>query len=324
MVYDKKLRVIDANFLYLIGAILFFTIGFYFQNLNLELGLVITQYLLILLPPIMYLFLRKISIKETLRLNKISVKHSLLIVCITLLMYPTAVVANALFMAILSLLGNLNIPELPTANNASQYILLMAIISISAGICEEVFFRGFILAGYENLGVKKAIIISSILFGAFHFNLYNLFGPIVLGLVFSYLVTLTNSLYAGIIGHIVNNGFAVTLGFILNISSDYIEKAQEAAVEVPTTYALLVNVIFFGIIAVIMALVAFKLISIIKKDMKKQKSFLYWNNFSSEELKYEEEMKKTVLLKDYLPLLLVLPLYAITAFMQIREIISLG
>ena len=324
MVYDKKLRVIDANFLYLIGAILFFTIGFYFQNLNLELGLVITQYLLILLPPIMYLFLRKISIKETLRLNKISVKHSLLIVCITLLMYPTAVVANALFMAILSLLGNLNIPELPTANNASQYILLMAIISISAGICEEVFFRGFILAGYENLGVKKAIIISSILFGAFHFNLYNLFGPIVLGLVFSYLVTLTNSLYAGIIGHIVNNGFAVTLGFILNISSDYIEKAQEAAVEVPTTYALLVNVIFFGIIAVIMALVAFKLISIIKKDMKKQKSFLYWNNFSSEELKYEEEMKKPVLLKDYLPLLLVLPLYAITAFMQIREIISLG
>lgn len=324
MVYDKKLRVIDANYLYLIGAILFFTIGFYFQNLNLELGLVITQYLLILLPPIMYLFLRKISIKETLRLNKISVKHSLLIVCITLLMYPTAVVANALFMAILSLLGNLNIPELPTANNASQYILLMAIISISAGICEEVFFRGFILAGYENLGVKKAIIISSILFGAFHFNLYNLFGPIVLGLVFSYLVTLTNSLYAGIIGHIVNNGFAVTLGFILNISSDYIEKAQEAAVEVPTTYALLVNVIFFGIIAVIMALVAFKLISIIKKDMKKQKSFIYWNNFSSEELKYEEEMKKTVLLKDYLPLLLVLPLYAITAFMQIREIISLG
>jgi len=153
----KRLRVIDANILYLIAAILFFTIGFYFQTLSLKLGLIITQYLLILLPPILYLIIKKIPIKTTMRFKKISIKHGILVMCITLLMYPLAVCANTLFMILMSLLGNLNIPELPTASSTSEYIILMLIISISAGICEEVFFRGFILSGYENFGEKMQL-----------------------------------------------------------------------------------------------------------------------------------------------------------------------
>lgn len=324
MLEVKRLKVADANILYLIGAILFFTIGFYFQNLSLEVGLVITQYLLILLPPVLYLQSKKIPIKRTMRLNKISRKHSLLVACITLLMYPTAVLANAIMMALLSLLGNLNIPELPTATNASEYILLMFIISISAGICEEVFFRGFILPGYEGLGAKKAIIISSILFGVFHFNIYNLLGPIVLGLVFSYLVILTDSLYAGIIGHIVNNGFAVTLGFILNAFSDLLEGNQEAAADISTTAALSITIVFFGAIAIITALIAFRIIKIIKKDMNQQKKLSRWNNFEEDGLEYEIEIQDPVFLKDYLPLLLVLPLYLIVVILQVKEIMHLG
>ncbi|SNT08438.1 hypothetical protein SAMN05446037_103825 [Anaerovirgula multivorans] len=324
MLDEKRLKVVDANILYLIGAILFFTVGFYFQNLSLELGLVITQYLLILLPPIIYLQMKKISIKKTMRFNKISTKHGLLVVCITLLMYPTAVFANAVLMALLSLLGNLNIPELPTATNTSEYILLLLIISISAGICEEVFFRGFILPGYEGLGVKKAMIISSILFGVFHFNIYNLFGPIVLGLVFSYLVILTDSLYAGIIGHMVNNGFAVTLGFLLNTLSRFLEGNQEAAADISTTAALAMTVIFFGIIATITAFIALKLANIIKKDMDQQKKLSRQNNFDQDRLEYEIEIQDPVFLKDYLPLLLVLPLYLLVVLLQVKEIIYLG
>ena len=114
-------------------------------------------------------------------------------------------------MTIISFLGNLNIPQLPMATNKSEYVKLLFIISVSAGICEEIFFRGFVLSGYERMGKRRAIIFSAILFGFFHFNIYNLAGPIILGLIFGYLVIETGSIFAGMIGHMVNNGFAVTL-----------------------------------------------------------------------------------------------------------------
>ncbi|MCC5909697.1 MAG: CPBP family intramembrane metalloprotease [Clostridiaceae bacterium] len=317
MTNTKSLKVYDANALYLIGAILFFTIGFYAQNLNLKLGLIITQYILILLPPIIYLMIKKMPLKTTLRLNKIKFKHALLVGIITILMYPTAVFANALFMTLMSLLGNLNIPELPSATNPREYIILMLIISISAGICEEVFFRGFILSGYERLGAKRAIVISSILFGVFHFNLYNLFGPIVLGLVFSYLVLLTNSLYAGIIGHIVNNGFAVTLGYMINRFMPLIEENQDAAVEQSTTVALFFSVVFFGVVAVGAGLLALKLINIIKRDY----SIVESQSVFTEE---NEVIPNTTQPKEFIPLLFVAPLFILVVFIQLAEIISLG
>lgn len=316
MLNKKKLKVLDANLLYLIGAILFWTIGAYFQHRSLESGLIITQYGVILLPPIIYIMAKKMNIKETLKLNKISFKHGFLVACITILTYPAAVFGNALMMAIMSLLGNLNIPELPTATSSSEYLILMFIISISAGICEEVFFRGFVLSGYERMGKKKAIVLSAVLFGFFHFNLYNLIGPIVLGLVFGYLVIETNSIFAGMIGHIVNNGFAVTLGFLLNSISNFLpdmEAASEAAVEMPTSLVMLTSALLFGVISIITLLIAYQLVKIIKKDRE---------NLN---LKVEDEDKDTkVKGYEFIPLIFTGILFMIIVIAQIREIISLG
>jgi uncharacterized protein len=314
MIEERKLKVLDANILYLLGAILFFTVGYYVQTRDLKWGLLITQYILVLLPPVLYLLAKKINIKKALKLNKISVKHGFLAACITLLMYPTAVFANSLFMAVMSLLGNLNIPELPAASDLKEFAVLIFVISISAGICEEVFFRGFMLSGYENLGSGKAIIISAVLFGFFHFNLYNLFGPIVLGLVFGYLVMLTNSIYAGIIGHIINNGFALSLSFLLSKAAERLEEINPSQMEMSTSFQLFISVVFFGILAFITGFCAYYLINIIKKDMERMK----------EETIEEEELEKTTNRWEYMPLLLVVPLFLLIAIMQIKEIITLG
>jgi len=308
MLNKKRLKVLDANLLYLIGAILFWTLGAYVQGRSLQSGLIITQYVIILLPPIIYIKAKKLNIKETLKLNKISFKHGFLVACITILTYPAAVFANALLMTIMSLIGNLNIPQLPTATSSSEYLILMFVISISAGICEEVFFRGFILSGYERMGKKRAIILSAILFGFFHFNLYNLMGPIVLGLVFGYLVVETNSIFAGMIGHIVNNGFAVTLGFILNLVSEVLpnmDTASEAAVELPTSIAMLSSTIVFGIISAVTVLIAYQLVKIIKKDRAELNSKVC-----------SDETKVEVKGVEFTPLII--------AIAQIKEIISLG
>lgn len=320
MVSKVKLKVFDANLLYLIGALLFVSVGAYVQRMDLKLGLIITEYILILLPPLIYLKVKKISIKDTLRLNKIRFKHITLIVLITICIYPTALVGNAILMFLLSLLGNLNIPELPTAKNIEQYITLLFVISISAGICEEVFFRGFILRGYESLGKKKAIIFSAILFGIFHFNVYNLMGPIVLGLVFGYLVYLTDSIFAGIVGHIVNNGLAVTLGFISNYLLSKLQTAQDTVPEMPMTVMLLYYIVIFGILAVAFGYLAYFLVGIIKKDIiegpVENSIHEYSNAMEENELKLQWW--------ELIPLYFVIPIILWVLYIQIGEIIKLG
>ena len=316
MTEQKRLRVLDANILYLVGAILFWTIGVYFQSKDLQTGLIITQYIIILLPPIIYIMAKRLSVKEVLKLNKISFKHVFLIICITILVYPAAIFGNALLITIISLLGNLNIPQLPMATNRGEYLVLIFIISISAGICEEIFFRGFILSGYERMGKKKAVIFSAILFGIFHFNIYNLLGPIILGLVFGYLVLETGSIFAGMVGHIVNNGFAVTLGYILNLAADFIpgtDAAGEMAVDMSVSLAMLVSTIMFGIISVITLSIAYQLMKIIKRDREKSGLEIY-------DKVGETDVKKA----EFIPLIFTGILFIIVIAIQIREIISLG
>ncbi|MCD5410100.1 MAG: CPBP family intramembrane metalloprotease [Clostridiales bacterium] len=331
---EKKIGIFDANILYLIGAFLFIFLGSYVQMKEILSGLLITQIFIILIPPLLYLALKKVSIKRTMRLNKLSIKHGLLIVVITFLMYPVAVTANAIGMFILSLFGNLSIPQLPMPTHFMGYVKAMAVISLAAGVCEEIFFRGFILSGYEKLGKRNAIIISAILFGIFHLNIYNLLGPIVLGLVFGYFVVLTNSIYAGIIGHIVNNGIAVTLGFIMikaqEMLQEYIEVAGEASVELSTTQAMLVSLLVFGFIAVITSTIAYFLARIIKRDLEEiETSYSPENPYNFEEESHIEidnivhNESKYGLLK-YFPIIIVIGVFIFFVYMQITEIIKLG
>ena len=314
MVNHKKLMVLDANLLYLIGALIFWTIGSYVQSTHLLGGLLITQYVLILLPPVIYAKVKNVSIQETFRLNKISFKHGVIVVMITILTYPVAVFTNALIMTIMSLMGNLNIPALPTASTGSEYLIHMLIISVSAGICEEMFFRGFVLSGYERLGRRKAIVLSAILFGVFHFNLYNLMGPMMLGLVFGYLVIETDSIFAGMIGHMTNNGFAVTLGFLANAASKMvgdIEAGGEVAAGVSTTAVMIGTTILFGIISVITLFIAYRLVKVIRKDRGTMRI-------------QEDEAQPHVRKSEFIPLIIPACLFILVAVLQIREIISLG
>ncbi|MBM7615917.1 type II CAAX endopeptidase family protein [Alkaliphilus hydrothermalis] len=324
---ERKLRVLDANLLYLICGILFITIGGYLQSKNLWSGLIITQYLIVLAPPVLYLLLRKINIKKTMRVNKISVKHGFLVALITILMYPTALFANTVFMFLLSLLGNLNVPQLPMPENIREYLIMIPIVSLTAGLCEEVLFRGFVMAGYERLGKKRAIIISAVLFGFFHMNIYNLMGPIVLGLVFGYLVVVTDSIFAGVIGHMVNNGFALTLGFGVNYimqKVDLEKYAQADKPEVSTTVSLLVSAIFFAGLGIAFGLIGYQLIKIIKRDMDAKQDKLHDGQVENREEEIQNEQHKQTRTIEFLPLALMFVGIIFFAFLQVREIIHLG
>jgi len=141
---------------------------------------------------------------------------------------------------------------IPTATNTAEYLLLFAVIAGSAGICEEIFFRGVILNGYESeVGLKWGAVFSGLLFGIFHFNPQNFFGPIILGIVFSYLVQLTGSIIAGIVAHMANNGIAVTMGYMLNVFEGGTGTLAAEEVVFESVGVILGVMVFYCVIAIV-------------------------------------------------------------------------
>src|SRR5690606_39241787 len=74
-----------------------------------------------------------------------------------------------------------------------------------------------ILSGVRSrFGKTATIIIVGILFGLFHMSIYRLIPTTVLGILISYIVLSTGSIYNGIVFHLVNNGTAVILEMLDN------------------------------------------------------------------------------------------------------------
>ena len=214
-------KILEANLFYFMIAFLLLFLGSKAQQWDLFKGLIITEYLIILLPTVLIIVIRNSivggsSLKRVLRLNPISIKQAVLIPIITIFCYPIAVFFNYIGILIISRFGSIKPTPIPVPQGALDLLVALFVVSISAGICEEVMFRGFMMKAYEKIGVKKAIIITSILFGVFHFNPQNLLGPIFLGGVFAILLIKTNSIYSAILSHAVNNAFALFLSMGLS------------------------------------------------------------------------------------------------------------
>lgn len=237
----KKPKILEVNIFYLIIAILLLTIGGIAQTYDLFSGLLITEYILILLPVIGYLKFKGYNIKQILRLNKVKFKDAFLIILITILMYPVATFINSIILIIISLFGELKPTPIPTPSSSSFYLLGLFVIGVTPGICEEVMFRGLIMQGYSKKGYKKAIFISALLFGIFHFNIQNLLGPIFLGVVFGFIVYKTNSLIAAMIAHATNNAFAWSLTYILGNIQNEARNIQNVDIGLSETLQLVIS-----------------------------------------------------------------------------------
>jgi sodium transport system permease protein len=93
---------------------------------------------------------------------------------------------------------------------ASLWVVWLA-IAITPAVCEEAFFRGLILSGLRRLGVWPAVIICALLFGLAHSSIYRLLPTIFIGLLLTWLVWRTGSIWTSIVAHALNNGIAATL-----------------------------------------------------------------------------------------------------------------
>jgi membrane protease YdiL (CAAX protease family) len=104
-----------------------------------------------------------------------------------------------------------NIPDLELIFSIPSMVIIITI----QPVCEEIFYRGFLLDKISSLTSEKiAIVITGILFGTAHLIYANIYPAIltsILGMIFAYVVIKTKSLTTGIIAHIAYNIISIAL-----------------------------------------------------------------------------------------------------------------
>lgn len=108
-------------------------------------------------------------------------------------------------------------------------------MGIVAPIFEEFIMRGIILAGLLNrYSPRKAIIVSALIFGLWHFNIVQSVNATLIGLLLGIIYYKTNSLILCIALHMTNNIFAA----IMDVVKEYMGYS-------PTVISFLLGVIIF-------------------------------------------------------------------------------
>lgn len=222
----KNPSLAHVGAIYSICLFLFFFVGSKFQRWDFNKGNLATQFILILLPPIIFLVLFKFDVKKVLRLNKIRPKTLVIIFFLIASSMPLVGMFNLLNHFLVKILfGKVEILQLPIEDNFPGVLISVFIIGVVAGICEEVLFRGVIQRGFERYGIKRAIIITALLFGLMHLDFQRLFGTFLLGALIGFIVYRTNSLYSGMFAHFANNSIAVLLTLYASKAGGTIESS---------------------------------------------------------------------------------------------------
>lgn len=119
----------------------------------------------------------------------------------------------------------------------------LVIIGVFAAIGEEMLFRGVVLKMFrEYLNVHLAVVLSAMLFSAFHGQFYGFLPRALLGVLFGYVFIWSGTLWVPIILHFLFNSVSVVVAWFYNtgrISTDYSEFGESSE-----TWVILVSALF--------------------------------------------------------------------------------
>jgi membrane protease YdiL (CAAX protease family) len=129
-----------------------------------------------------------------------------------------------------------------------EFFSALLVIAVTAGIGEELIFRGLIqrkLLLITN-NPHAAIWIAAAIFSAIHFQFYGFLPRLVLGALMGYLYYYSGNIWIPIFAHIFNNGLAVILMHLVNQKkiSPEIEKLDT----VPMPYVIISSVLCAGLL----------------------------------------------------------------------------
>lgn len=188
---------------------------------------------LFVMPLILYCIFLKVKAKQVFKscnFEKIGVVAILISIVLGLLCFFINIAVSSLFNGILTFTGY----RFPSGSGEMDYstwhfFLELVIVCVLPAVCEEFIHRGILLQGIKHAGFKKAIVISSLLFGLLHFNVQQFFYAFIIGLILGFVSVVAKNIFPAMIIHFVNNAVSIYLDYASNrgwLFGDVLDKFE--------------------------------------------------------------------------------------------------
>ena len=179
---------------------------------NEYMSVIILQMMIFLLPGSLWCMLKGESYIKNLRISAPKLDSILLIVSAAVVMMSGGVLIGMMFEGLDSLSNNFSLYDTFISKrdgSVSNTLYLVLAYAALPALCEEFIYRGILCHEYEEKGVFRAVVLSSLFFGLLHFNVQNLLVYFFCGCILALVLYATRSLWGAVIAHFVYNLFGV-------------------------------------------------------------------------------------------------------------------
>jgi membrane protease YdiL (CAAX protease family) len=242
-----------------LSAMLIFGTDFSENTNGVRIATMLSQFLFLLAPTLLFANYQTTDLKKFLRLNKpkfsqivwaivgvFSLSQALQVVVTLQEKIPLPTELQTLIDTFKRMMEEMY-KSLVTANSIPELLFVVLVVAVVPALCEEILFRGVVQQNFERgLGTKRGFIVTGILFGAYHLNPFLIIPLCALGVYFSFLVARSESIWVSIVAHFFNNALAC-LAVYLNLGDDFLVsgKPEELSLAELLTTSIVSGIIFF-------------------------------------------------------------------------------
>ena len=179
---------------------------------NEYMSVIILQTMIFLLPGAIWCMLKGDKYITGLRISAPRPDSVLLIISASLLMITGGLFVGMMFAGLDGLSHSFSLYDTFISKqdgSVSNALYLVLAFAALPAVCEEFIYRGILCREYEDRGVFRAIIVSSLFFGLLHFNLANLPVYFFCGAILALVMYATRSVWGAVITHFLYNLFGV-------------------------------------------------------------------------------------------------------------------
>ena len=241
---QKNLYPDEVAMVFMTAAALYLLIGMRLQTWNLALGLPLSQFLILAGLPILYLKITNRKLLEVMSFKMPPLKISLL----AILSVPAFIVLGAHLKWLCKIIGIQSAEDgagdvVAMLLGDHKLFITILIVAVTPAICEEILFRGVMLNGLKKFSLPLILVVEGVLFAGMHMSLANFPVLALMGAFMAYLVICSGSIGVSMIFHVLNNGLAVFLGYL--VSENYwIESEVENFVMHKLTFIVSLVIVF--------------------------------------------------------------------------------
>ena len=220
---------------------------------------VLTLFLLPLFLNCVFLEVSPKQVFKSCNFEKINIQTILISFMLGILCFFINVAVSSLFTGILTFTGYRYPGYSAVESNYSigNFFLQVFTVACLPAFCEEFLHRGIVLQGIKHIGFKKAIVISSLLFGLLHFNIGQVAYAFVIGLILGFVAVVSKNIFPAMIIHFTNNFISVYLEFAEARGwafGDILSKLQSALSSSTGVWVFIGTAIFMMVVVALLCL----------------------------------------------------------------------